>query len=287
MALIKKSYTYMLSLIKYMYYSSVRLKKDKNYLNSNSKYVISLTTYGERADILHLVIKTLLLQSHKPKKIFIWLSHDDFPNGKVPPKLKELESFGIDILLVDENIRSYKKIYYTYLKCAGNKNPCYIVTADDDVYYPSNWLEGFDGMAMERKDSILCYRAQKILFSSRGVIKSYREWELSSGNAASWDILPTGVSGICYPISSLHGLECRDFLNICPTTDDIWLKFITMKNGYKSCLVGQTSIHFTPVFKPFTLPQKGLEVENVYNDANTAAFNNCLDYFNFKKDDFI
>ncbi|MGQ7173278.1 hypothetical protein ACUOCP_50225, partial [Escherichia sp. R-CC3] len=71
-------------------------------------------------------------------------------------------------------------------------------------------------------------------------------------------LLPTGVSGICYPRKAL-GEKINDFSAIskyCPFADDIWYKMVTTSNGYISLLVTEQSEHFTPIITGFA---KGLE----------------------------
>lgn len=288
---LRKVIKYAHSLYLYLYYNLVGFNSNVKYLDEKSSFIVSLTTYGERINLVDLVIKSILSQTCKPRGIYLWLSYRDFPCGHIPSKIKNLENYGVSIFFIDENIRSYKKIFYTYIEALQMHGVEYIVTADDDVYYPNDWLELFKIKCGESKSAnkkiVYCYRAQSISFLSNTKVECYRKWELASGDLPSRKMLPTGVSGICYPIDSLIGLDEQVFLSICPSTDDIWLKFLTLKNGYDSSLVMKQSIHFPPVLKPFSLPKKGLEIENVLNDVNTISFNKCLEYFKLSKVDFL
>lgn len=259
-------------------------KRDQNLLSSDSNIIVSLTTYGGRIDLVHLTLRSILSQSSSPKKIYLWLSSANFPNEIIPKSLRLLERNGVSIRFVSEDLRSYKKIYYTYE--LEKDNECYIVTADDDVYYPINWLRDIESEINKNNNLIYCYRAQKILFKSEFEVDRYDKWTLYNSDNATHSILPTGVSGICYPIRSLKGVTDLLFLEVCPTADDIWLRFITHRNGFKCKLVDDTSIHFVPVILPFTMPKKGLEQHNVLNDLNSLSFNRCLNAFGLSKKDF-
>ncbi|PMG80719.1 hypothetical protein [Vibrio lentus] len=280
-----KIVTYLVSMVKYLFFSTRKLDSNSSYLSDNSKIIVSLTTYDKRISQVHLTIKTILLQSSPPKKIYLWLSYDDLINCEVPSCLKDLERFGVKIKFVDENIRSYKKIIYTYEEEKGNLD-CYIVTADDDIFYPRSWLSGFERKILENPNDVYCYRAQEISFFSNSEVNDYTQWSLYHSESSVSNVLATGVSGICYPMESLRGVEDRKFLDISPSADDIWLKFITLRNGYNNSLVLNRSVHFSPVIKPFTIPSKGLEEENIFNNGNTKVFNKCLDFFKLSKRDF-
>ncbi len=279
MKLFSKVKLYFHSMFSHLYFEFVYLDKKNSYLSKDSKYVVSLTSYTKRIGLLHLTLKSILLQSLKPRKIYVWLSLVDFPGGKLPRKLSILSDFGVSFKFVDENIRSFKKIIYTY-KLLENDLDKFIVTADDDVFYPKDWLKGFDDKCSNDNNNVYCYRGHSIKLNDRFTLSSYRNWTLCHHSKPAKSLLPTGVSGVCYPVNSLKGVDDYSFLTTCPTADDIWLKFITTKNGYKSSLVCNKSIHFYPVFDIIGLPQKGLESDNVFNDINTQAFINCLEYFN-------
>ncbi|QHZ87661.1 hypothetical protein [Proteus mirabilis] len=67
----------------------------------------------------------------------------------------------------------------------------------------------------------------------------------TSLNNPSWSLLPTGCSGVCYPINSLSDfLMDYKFLELSPNGDDIWFKAVTLSNGFKSCRIEKDNIHF-------------------------------------------
>jgi hypothetical protein len=72
-------------------------------------------------------------QTYKPDKIILWLAKSQFPNKEndLPIKVTELVNYGLSIMWVDKDIKSYKKLIPT-LKLYPND---IIITADDDLYY--------------------------------------------------------------------------------------------------------------------------------------------------------
>lgn len=252
-----------------------------------SDVVVSLTTYGRRLSAVHLTIYSLLRQSVRPSAVYLWLYQGDIPKEGIPSALKKLESKGLRIRVVEENLRSYKKIVHTYehaetLKCR------FVVTADDDVYYPKWWLERLLANAESDPKSVWSYRGHVIEFMPNGELKPYRNWALADRQRVSGNnLLPVGVSGVCYPIESLRGVDDREsFLSLAPTADDLWLKCVTTSNGYSAQLVADRSIHFVPVVTSLRPPEKGLEKVNVLEDGNTRTLGLLVKHFGFKPEDF-
>ncbi|MCS3455405.1 hypothetical protein M2366_001472 [Aeromonas sp. BIGb0405] len=276
------------SFILSVYYFCVNLfSRRKITFNKDGEYIISLTTYNKRLKYVFLTIESLINQKYKASRIILWLSDEDLPDRKLPSTLKRLQSRGIEINFNHENLRSYKKLTHF---CQNRKNYKfnYVVTADDDVFYPTYWLQKFK----ESNDSVLgyvyCYRGKSIKFNSDGESTDYREWitDVDICNENDSLLMPTGVSGICYPKDSLSDdmFDINNILANCEYADDVWYKFCTMKKGFGCKLVMNINIHFIPVL--FSLG-KGLETNNVQNGMNTIQFNKAMSHFNMTSKDFI
>ncbi|WP_130099846.1 hypothetical protein [Siccibacter turicensis] len=259
---------------KYLYYCIFSNSKchDKN------GFIVTLTTYGSRLNFVFLTIETILQQQYKPEKIVLWLYKNDRPKGLSRFLLNRQSKRGLLIKYVDKDVRSYKKLSFVrqYFLSAQ-----FFITADDDVIYPSDWLEGFRKAVARSSDRIYCYRGRIISFD-----EGYTQWNLASKRLFHGDnLMPTGVSGVCYPARSLDDriADFESIERICPYADDIWYKLLTKSNGFVSELVETESIHFTPSLSGF---RKGLEKLNVLNDLNTQQFNDSMRYFNLTRDDF-
>ena len=268
---------------KYFLLSIFSRKKLPSECESGNSLAVSLTSYGTRINFVFLTIESILQQKTKPTTILLWLCHKDKPNLWASFFLSKQVRRGLKIIYLEEDYRSYKKLSYIHKHNIDSK---YYVTADDDVFYPLNWLSGFDTALSNDPNAVYCYRGRIIEFENKDRVAPYNNWKLASkkdiiGN----NLLPTGVSGICYPASSLD-VRISDFNSIsdlCPYADDIWYKMVSTANGYNSMLVNEMSEHFTPVITGFV---KGLEKYNVYQDRNTPQFNNSLSYFHLSKQDF-
>lgn len=199
------------------------------YENSREEIIVSLTTFPGRIKIVHKTIKSILNQkSVKPNKVLLWLAHEQFPNKEsdLPVSLRSLVPYGLEICWCND-LRSYKKLIPTLREYPDRV----IVTADDDVYYPPQWLEKLYQEHCENPELICCHRATKFKyinekFTSLGGGRHYYK-EPSYLNKL------VGIGGVLYPLDALHKdvLMEEIFKTYAPTNDDIWFWFMAVKAG--------------------------------------------------------
>lgn len=196
--------------------------------------VVSLTSYPPRFPTLALTLRCLLTQDLRPDRVVLWVAHADL--ALLPPAVLALRGAGLTIAAT-EDLRSYKKI----IPALEAFPDAVIVTADDDLYYPGDWLRqlvtGWEG----RPDRIVCRRAHLVGRDGDGGLRPYRAWGFETArDGDSTEIFPTGVGGVLYPPGSLHP-EVRDravFLDLCPQADDVWLYWMGRRNGMRYRRVG-------------------------------------------------
>lgn len=256
----------------------------QNTKDGNNDFVVSLTTFGWRYNFVFFTIESILSQTIKPAKIYLWIYKNDKPFILSKWILARQKKRGLVIIYVDRDVRSYKKL--SFILSEKNISFSHVVTADDDVFYPNNWLSGFVKHP-DVSSSVLCYRGRVITFKLDGEkLASYKDWPLASeSDNFENNILPTGVSGICYPIAALDG-RIADFEKIealCPYADDIWYKLLTTSNGYRSVILKGKDNHYPPVITSLT---KGLEKLNVNEDRNIEQFISSSIYFNVENNHF-
>ena len=235
--------------------------------------IVSLTTIPERLGVVHLVIDGLLRQTVKPNRMILWL--DVRLSRKVPSALRRLEHRGLEIRPV-EDIGPYTKIIYALKEFPAS---C-IVTADDDVSYPEDWLAGLLEAHAREPHSITCYRAHRMQRDAAGRLLPYRQWDwLSPGHAAPsrW-LFPTGVCGVLYPPGMLHSeaFNREVFQEICPTADDIWLKAMSLLNGVRCQKVRPFSTEWPLISGS---QQKRLSVQNVENRRNDTQLRAVFEHY--------
>ena len=203
------------------------------------KVVVSLTSYPKRIGTIHKVIDTLLTQTYKPDAIILWLAPEQFPDREadLPKSLLALKEFGLTIDWYHD-IRSFKKLIPSLKKYP---DAC-LVTADDDIYYPPDWLEKLVVAHRKYPDCVVCHGAHRIRFEANGALKSYRKWSFGVGNCnPSYDVFVTSGAGALYAPKVLHKDVLREelFLELCPFADDIWFWSMALVNGKKIKVVDQ------------------------------------------------
>jgi hypothetical protein len=193
----------------------------------NPPVIVSLTTIPERMHKVHLCIESLLRQSCKPDYLMLWVS---IPEDKIPEKLARLQKRGLQIRFC-KDIGPYTKIIYTL-----KENPqSIIVTADDDYFYPRNWLKQLYDAYQKEPQYIHCHRAHLMIQQPDGRLKKYNDWHfLSPGIQRPLLLLfPTGVGGVLYPPHSLSKEVFNEeiFMGLSPYHDDAWLKAMSLLKG--------------------------------------------------------
>ncbi|MHA0914287.1 hypothetical protein ACR9H8_05925 [Kosakonia cowanii] len=262
---------------KFFYYSYFAFSKEQG-CNPASNYIITLTTYNKRIDTLHLVLESLFRQKSKPRAIYLWLSKDDIKNhGSIPVKITRWISKGLKIVIKDENIRSYKKLSYIREVLQEIPSVKYIITADDDILYPPSWSIKLIKKS-EKHQAVSCFRGHDLFYN--GVSFNYNDsiGKISSGDLPSFDLLPTGCSGVCYPVDSINQVVSDyTFLTYAPDADDIWYKAMSLLNGYKCVRVEKKNVHFPIILSSL---KDSLYSKNVYANENEKKLLDTFGYFN-------
>ncbi len=228
-----------------------------------SEMIVSLTTKPSRLPKVHLAIESLLQQSLPPHRIILWLS-DELTPADLPNVLRHQQRRGLEVRF-RRDLRAYTKLIH-----ALREHPAsVIITADDDTFYPRNWLAQLYQSYLRQPQFIHCHRAHLMLETPAGALRPYLEWEFFSPGRTGpsvW-LLPTGVGGVLYPPRALPPETCADdvFLKLCPSADDIWFKAMAL-------LAGIPTVKVAPLFQEYlTIP--GTQHERLMN-LNWADGNN-------------
>jgi hypothetical protein len=197
--------------------------------NKDDDIILSLTSFKPRLDNVAYTIESLMQQTIKADRIILHLGGENIKLSNIPLSLKKLEKRGLEIRIHDEDIGPYKKYFYTL-----KENPkSLIITTDDDTLYPFDMIEKLYAAYQKDNSVIHCHRGHEMLVK-KGKIFPYKKWKHSSPmEEASLRIFPTGVGGVLYFPNSLHedALNKDEFLRLCPKSDDVWLKAMSLRNN--------------------------------------------------------
>lgn len=249
--------------------------------NFNKEIIVTLTSYPTRINQVDLTIQSILRQSMNAQNVILYLASSDFPDKILPQQLEKLKKDGLKIIFVEEDLKSYKKFYY-----ASQQYPDkIIITADDDVIYPENWIEELYKTHLKYPDCVVCFRAHEMTFNNDGVIQNYNKWTMHSPNkiGPSSTLVATGMGGILYPQGFFRkeDLENKIFMKLAPTADDLWLKAIEIKNGYDVVKVREYSYYW---FETKNSQRVSLKNINIHGDnLNDTAIKNLKKYYKLFK----
>lgn len=244
-------------------------------VDPNSNVIISLTSYPARIGTVYLTVMTLLNQTVKPREVILWLAKEQFPNERkdLPSKLTNLEDKGLKICFC-EDLRSHKKYYYTM----KDDPDAYVITVDDDVYYPENLVELLMSTSCKFPDTVVCTWGHEI-FLENGDVYTADKWQYSKGgNEPSYTLIPTGVGGVLYPPHSLsEEVFNKDAIREqCINADDLWLKAMALLKGTKAVRVDRPAKLF---FSILSTQKEGLYYDNAIQDKNSVAWRNIMEAY--------
>lgn len=182
---------------------------------SNGDLIVSLTSFPERIEFATDTIESIFHQTCPPDKIVLALSKQEFQDIPLPSRLNKMEQHGLEILWVDDNPMSYKKLIPARTKYPDAS----IVTVDDDVFYRNNFLYLIQKASQAYPNHVIGYRGWTIQPNTQ-----YLDWKRAKAGQSAMTML-IGCGGIRYPPgfpSSPTILDIETARAHCPTADDIW-----------------------------------------------------------------
>jgi hypothetical protein len=192
--------------------------------------VVSLTSYGARIRCVYLAIESIGQGSLRPSRIILWLDEQAVYDNP-PATIRRLLQRGLELKLC-ENYGPHKK-YYPYLQSLQSFDAP-LVTADDDVLYPRNWLKELAQAFRDFPEAVNCHKARTMVLSEQGIGK-YEHWKLVKSTKPTFNHVATGVAGVIYPPEFLAWLKRAgaEFVDRCLKADDLWLHVQAVRAGFK------------------------------------------------------
>jgi len=261
-----------------LYYS---LKKSYNELNKEKRdyhIVVSLTSFPARFCTLHMAIKSILCQSLKPDVIFLCLTKEEVKDeSELPESLTELKNYGLEIYFADNNLKPHNKYLYAMKKYPAS----IIITVDDDNMYDKNLIINLYKSYLKFPQAVSARRVHKITTDENNKVKSYNRWkyEYKKEKKPGYNLLATGVGGVLYPPGILpeETFNLEKIKELCLNADDIWLKFMQVKNKTSVVWAGGGRIH------PLTIKRAQkitLQKSNYHENQNDKYIENLQNYYN-------
>ncbi|MEN8799985.1 MAG: glycosyl transferase [Flavobacteriaceae bacterium] len=225
--------------------------------------VVSLTSIPSRFRTLHLVVRSLMTQSHHPKKIVLWLNEDI--KSEVPNSILKLQGELFEICYSELNC-SHRKLIHSISRFPDEV----IITCDDDMIYRDNWLYLLFQAHLKSPKHVIGNHTLYINHDQQQRPLPYKEWKYPIGNTLNRKaIIPIGAWGILYPPNSLSKevLDISLFLDIAPKNDDLWFKAMALINETLSIEAEVKPDEPIPIIGSQKIALKRENKDNAYNDT--------------------
>ena len=235
----------------------------KRTLIGHAPVVVSLTSHGKRVQDVSLAIESIGAGRVRPLRLILWLD-DERIFAELPESLTKQMARGLEVRLT-QNYGPHTK-YFPYVRSVdSHRLP--LVTADDDILYPRNWLARLLTAYVEQPELVSCYRANVVCLDGDH-LALYRSWPRCKDTVASVTRFATGVSGVIYPPAMLDELSARNdaFRASCPQADDIWLHWVALRTSRPVRQISSTPRHFPVV--PGSQSDTSLMKHNVGSGGN-------------------
>lgn len=232
------------------------------------RIIVSLTSYPTRIPDVWKVIETILRQTVKPDKIILYLTKSQINTiDKLPKSLLKLQSRGLEIQLLEEEIRSHTKYFGAFKQYPNG----IVITIDDDLFYRTDLVENHLRWHKQYPHAIIANWVKEIIPHT----DKYKEWPDCSTPKLSNRFLLLGVSSVLYPPHCMY----KDIFNVqmikdlCLTADDVWLSCMALLQKTPIYFTGYKFAH-TPV-----LIKNNTTLLQVNNDKNQVQIDNLNDYY--------
>jgi hypothetical protein len=214
--------------------------------------VVSLTTFEPRWPRVHYTIESIAAGHLKPSRLVLWVAPSVLALG-TPEPLRRLVARGLEVRSCVD-LGPHKKYFPAVMQGPAARG---LVTADDDVLYPADWLDKLVAAAARRPGAIHAYRAHLMAFAPDGRFLRYADWPACRSTLPSPLHFTTGVGGVFFPPAMQDMLrEAGDgFRAVCPRADDIWLNAVALRAGIPACQVS--------VFSPLLFEVPGTRTQGL------------------------
>lgn len=243
--------------------------------SGSPKLIVSLTSYPARLRCLPIVCGSLIRQTMKPDAIVLYLSKTQFAD-KDNPVLASLERQGIQIKVVDDDLKSHKKYFYSMQEFSDSV----IITVDDDLVQDKNTIKDLYESYLKHPTAVSAKRVHGIRFNAENHVLPYREWEyekVDQVDTEDYALIATGGAGALYP-PHIFDKSCFDsevIKKTCLQADDLWLKVMELVNGVPVVLVDSKNYKLRNVWGTLS---NGLAQNNVEKNENDVQLQNICSY---------
>lgn len=188
--------------------------------------VVSLTSHTSRLARVHLAIESIARGASRPRAILLWVDSEDYDDAVALPSIRRLVSRGLD---VRRGVRTYRA-HNKYFGFARSSDPGFLVTADDDIFYPRSWLRDlWDAFEESDRACAVAYWVRIPRMAGTAFLP-YTTWPDATDSAPRHGAFSLGVSGVIFPRALRERLARAGtgFLDRAPLADDVWISWCAL-----------------------------------------------------------
>ena len=204
-----------------------------NTLKRDTQIIVSLSCGEESFNTVEYTLYSIFNQKVSPDNVVLWISNK-YELSDLPYSITKFVKEGLSIRFVEDK-KSYTKIYYA-LKEYKNS---IIVTADENIYYPKDWLSKLYLSYITSPEDIHAHNVTKINYDGHKILP-YSDWKKHSNpETASFNYFPIESGGILYPPECFLRDVLREdiYKKKINTSWDIWSWCLALASGRKIRLV--------------------------------------------------
>ena len=204
------------------------------------KIIISLSSDPNHIQNVSSVLETIFNQTRLPDKIVLWLGIQQYPNQRddIPEELITLNAEDKLDIEFCENLQAHNNYYYAFIKYPDDL----IITIGDDLLYNKDMVEKLFLSSIVYPEAVSTMNADLMLIDEEGIPLPYSDWFKNTNicvRAPSLQLCPLSDAGTIYSPKLFKG-DCFDkqiIENLCPSSNDIWLKFAEIYSDIPVVLV--------------------------------------------------
>lgn len=198
-------------------------------VDENGEVVVSVTTFAARIAHVYAAIESVGVGSVLPGRIILWVAHEDLELVARTRSLQRLVRRGLEILAADGSLGSHKKYFPALVHESTERS--FLVTADDDIFYPRQWLEKlWTAFVDDDRNTIVSSWVKRIAFVADGMAP-YTSWQTTASSGEDALNYFMSGSGTIYPRAYLNELvdAGETFRSLAPKADDVWLNMVAAR----------------------------------------------------------
>jgi hypothetical protein len=213
----------------------------------------------------------------KPDIIFLCLAKEEAKDeSELPSSVQELKKYGIQFFFADDNLKPHKKYFYAI----KNYPNSIVITVDDDVIYDQNLVSDLYASFIQYPAAVSARRVHKMVKDENNHLLPYNKWlyEYKKETEPSFALFTTGVGGVLYPPGILppETFNIEKIKELCLDADDVWLKFMELKNKIPVVWVKSRRVHPLTIKKA---QEYSLQKNNFHKNMNDKYIACLQKYF--------